>query len=150
MRPSASGARVPCHSPCPHAGDEGQKKRSPGRRPVPYSAATIRVTRARCECLTASGSSRVVPEVYWNTARSSARVFTSKVEGSDWIDNRKPALSTSTPSPMMDRATASFSSFVTSKAGWQSLTRRRMPSGPNSVNSGTAIAPLLMTPNIAT
>ena len=65
VRPSASGASVPCHRPCPQAGDDGQKKRSPGRRPVPYSAATISVTIARCECLTAAGSSRVVPDVYW-------------------------------------------------------------------------------------
>ena len=36
-------------------------------------AATISVTRALWVCFTASGSSRVVPEVYWKTARSSAR-----------------------------------------------------------------------------
>ena len=65
VSPSASGASVPCHKPCPHAGEEGQKKRSPGRRPVPYSAASMSVTIERCVCLTASGSSRVVPDVYW-------------------------------------------------------------------------------------
>jgi hypothetical protein len=74
VTPSASGASVPCHRPWPQAGDDGQKNSSPGRMPVPYSAANISVTIARCVCLTASGSSRVVPEVYWNTARSSARV----------------------------------------------------------------------------
>ena len=64
VTPSASGASVPCHKPWPHAGEEGQKKSSPGRMPVPYSAAYINVTSARCVCLTAAGSSRVVPEVY--------------------------------------------------------------------------------------
>ena len=63
--PSASGAKVPCHNPCPQAGDDGQKNRSPGRIPVPYSAATISVTIARCVWRTAAGSARVVPDVYW-------------------------------------------------------------------------------------
>ena len=35
LTPSASGASVPCHSPWPQAGEDGQKKRSPGRMPVP-------------------------------------------------------------------------------------------------------------------
>jgi len=33
------------------------------------------VTRVRCECLTASGNSRVVPDVYWKTAMSLAFVL---------------------------------------------------------------------------
>ncbi len=33
--PSASGAIVPCQRPWPHAGDDGQKYRSPGASPTP-------------------------------------------------------------------------------------------------------------------
>src|SRR5262245_22992526 len=72
--PSASGLIVPCHSPCPQAGDDGQKYRSPARSPTPKSAATIRVTTDRWVWRTASGSARVVPEVYCSTARSSPEV----------------------------------------------------------------------------
>ncbi len=36
---------------------------------------------ARCVCFTASGNSRVVPEVYWKIASWSARVFGAKLAG---------------------------------------------------------------------
>src|SRR5436309_1506391 len=60
--PSASGAIVPCQSPWPQAGEEGQKYRSPCWSPRPYRAATISVTTARWVWRTASGSPRVGPE----------------------------------------------------------------------------------------
>src|SRR5579859_4912061 len=74
VTPNANGANVPCQSPCPQAGEDGQKNSSPGRIPVPYNAANMRVTIERWVCFTAVGNSRVVPEVYWKAARSSARV----------------------------------------------------------------------------
>jgi hypothetical protein len=46
--------------------------------------------------------------------------------------------------------TSAFSTLVTRIFGWQSSTRSRIPSCPNSVNNGTAIAPALIAPNIAT
>src|SRR3546814_2174565 len=85
---SPSGASVPCQRPWPQAGDDGQKYSSPGRMPVPYSAANISVTSDLCVCLTAAGNSRVVPEVYWNTAMSSARVLVSNVSGRPAISAR--------------------------------------------------------------
>ncbi len=42
-----------------------------------------------------------------------------------------------------------FSALVSSRRGWQSSTRSRTPSGPNSVNNGTATAPAFMAPNSA-
>src|SRR3546814_2392362 len=47
---SPSGASVPCQRPWPQAGDDGQKYSSPGRMPVPYSAANISVTSDLCVC----------------------------------------------------------------------------------------------------
>ena len=38
-------------------------------------------TMARCVCRTAAGSSRVVPDVYWKTARSSGVLRSSQREG---------------------------------------------------------------------
>ena len=57
---------------------------------------------------------------------------------------------TTTFTPGMPAAIGAFSALVTISFGEQSCTRRRMPSGPKSVKSGTAIAPSLMAPKIAT
>jgi hypothetical protein len=147
VTPIASGARVPCQRPWPHAGDDGQKNSSPGRMPVPYSAASITTTMARCVWRTASGSSRVVPDVYWNIARSSGALCQAYVAGSapSVVSHAWSEITTSRPS--MLRAVAAFSSFVMRSRGAQSSTRRFTPSGPNSVKSGTAMAPRLIAPN---
>ena len=49
----------------------------------------------------------------------------------------------------MPRAVSAFSAFVTRIRGVQSSTRSRTPSAPNSVKSGTAMAPRLMAPKSA-
>ena len=51
--------------------------------------------------------------------------------------------------PPIDDRSAAFSALVTSSAGEQSSTRSFTPSGPKSVNSGTAIAPSFMVPKTA-
>ncbi len=48
----------------------------------------------------------------------------------------------------MPCTSGAFSGFVSITRGVQSSTRRRMPSGPNSVKSGTAIAPAFMAPKM--
>ena len=116
---------------------------------MPYSAATVSVTSARWVWRTASGSSRVVPEVYWNTARSSARVVVSNAAGKSCRRAMKRSSNTTVVVSWIDWDSSAFSALVTSRRGLQSLTRNRTPSGPKRVNSGTAMAPLLMTPNIA-
>ena len=122
--------------------------RSPGRKPVPYSAATISVTIERCVCFTASGSSRVVPDVYWKMARESAAVSGAKFGANRSSSVRKASSATTTRGPI-PVSSGAFSVFVTSRRGVQSLTRSFTPSGPNSVNSGTAMAPSFMVPNTA-
>src|SRR5437867_2597154 len=104
VTPRASGASVPCQSPCPHAGEDGQKNRSPGRTPVPYNAAAISTTIARCVWRTAAGSSRVVPEVYWNTASSSGVLCASYSTGYLASEASSASSATTTPTSAPARA----------------------------------------------
>src|SRR5665213_2801071 len=57
----------------------------------------------------------------------------------------KASSATTTSSPATSRAIGAFSSLVIIRLGEQSATRKRTPSGPNRVNSGTAIAVPLFT-----
>ena len=61
----------------------------------------------------------------------------------------KSASATTTRGPPSDDRSCAFSALVTSSAGEQSSTRSFTPSGPKSVNSGTAIAPSFMVPKTA-
>jgi hypothetical protein len=56
---------------------------------------------------------------------------------------------TTTSRPPTERAVSAFSVLVSMSLGAQSSTRSLMPSGPNRVKSGTAMAPRLMAPNSA-
>ncbi len=58
----------------------------------------------------------------------------------------KASSATTTRAPV-PASIGAFSAFVTSMTGRQSSTRSLTPSGPNSVNRGTAIAPNFMVPN---
>ena len=109
----------------------------------------MRVTIERWVCLTASGSSRVVPEVYWKIASASERVAGSKRAGNRARLARKSSSATTRRGPSIDDRRAAFSALVTSSAGEQSSTRSFTPSGPKSVNSGTAIAPSFIVPKTA-
>ncbi|MOA62109.1 hypothetical protein D3C78_1874270 [compost metagenome] len=62
----------------------------------------------------------------------------------------KPSSAMTTRMSSAAATMGAFSALVTSMRGLQSCTRSRMPSGPNRVNSGTAIAPIFIAPNIAT
>ena len=104
---------------------------------------------ARCECFTASGSSRVVPEVYWKIARSSAFVAARNVDGKAPRLARNASSATTTGTSIAGATTGAFSAFVTSSRGVQSSMRSFTPSGPNRVNSGTAMAPAFIAPNSA-
>ncbi len=124
-------------------------KRSHGRRPVAYSAASMTVTTDEWRCLTASGSSRVVPEVYWNMAMSRPLVEISNAVSyfSNMAMKSSSAMAVAHPA---SAARSDFSGANSNNFGWQSPTRRRRPSGPNRVNSGTAMQPAFMAPYRAT
>jgi hypothetical protein len=98
--------------------------------------------------LTASGNSRVVPDVYWKMASESAVVSAMKCGSKRARSAKKAASATTMRGPTAARSGA-FSALVTNRLGLQSSTRSLTPSGPKSVNSGTAMAPIFMVPNTA-
>ena len=118
---------------------------SPGLNPVPNSAAIIKVTTDLWECLTASGNSRVVPEVYWYTHKSLDFVATLKSDGclSRELKNCSSAFITGIEGYCIRIASTSWATII---AGSQSFILSAKPSGPNKVKRGTAIAPRLIAP----
>ncbi len=104
------------------------------------------VTMLRWVWRTAAGSSRVVPDVYWNTARSSARVSAAWRSGYRASPARNASSATTVVSPGTSRAMSACDGATSSSRGVQSSMRRRRPSGPKSVKSGTAMAPRFTAP----
>ena len=99
-------------------------------------------------CRTASGKARVVPDVYWNSARSSGAVAGVYRAGAARRRSARSSIATTLTWGNCARQRAASRS-TNSMRGRQSSTRNASPSGTKSVKSGTAMAPRFIVPNTA-